>query len=92
MKPHSFLCLPLRPGCTVAGRARWEVGGERCEILGRVGGVVRWGDGVEGGGRGGGGGGGVMTCRGGAVLVADLVTQLPELVNLATREAAAREI
>ena len=85
MKPHSFLCLPLRPGCTVAGRARWEVGGERCEILGRVGGVVRWGDGVEGGG-------GVMKCSGGAVLVADLVTQLPELVNLATREAAAREI
>ena len=28
-------------------------------------------------------GGGVMKCSGEAVLVADLVTQLPELVNLA---------
>ena len=37
-----------------------------------------------GGGPGWGGGGGVMKCSGVAVLVADLVTQLPELVNLAT--------
>ena len=44
--------------------------------------VVRWGDGVEGGG-------GVMKCSGGAVLVADLVTQLPELVRLAAGKASA---
>ena len=50
------------------------MGGERVE---------RWGV-VVGGWSGVGGGGGLMKCSGVAVLVADLVTQLPELVNLAT--------
>ena len=42
------------------------------------------------GGRGG--GWRMMKCSWGAVLVADLVTQLPELVNLAAGKASAREI
>ena len=48
------------------------MGGERVE---RWGVVVRGWSGV--------GGGGGMKCSGVAVLVADLVTQLPELVNIA---------
>ena len=50
----------------------WEVRGFKGGGV-VVGGVVR----------GGGGGGGLIKCSGVAVLVADLVTQLPELVNLA---------
>ena len=48
------------------------MGGKRVER-----GEGRW-SGVEWGGGGGG-----MKCSGVAVLVADLVTQLPELVNIA---------
>jgi len=49
---------------------RWEVRGERVEdgVVVLSGGVTGWR---------------VMKCSGVAVLVADLVTQLPELVNLA---------
>ena len=43
-----------------------------------------------GGGPGWGGGGGLMKCSGVAVHVADLVTQLPELVRVAAGKASAR--